>query len=249
MAVMDIYSTLLFLAGILTGLYASAVGGGAFVTLPLLLWTGLPTIVALGTNRICAFVLEITSAARYLTKNKGNLREGISLGVLVGAGAFVGSNIALGIPEFILNLIVAFSMVLMLGILARGVPKIEILGKTTLFYPLLFILGIYVGIVGAGFGAVMMILLVMRGESFVDGAATSRYIGMVGSLVAGAVFAINGIVDWNAAIALGSGLGIGAWWGAEIGISKGDSYIKWLLVVLIVVTIVKLIMDGFGIVG
>jgi uncharacterized membrane protein YfcA len=75
---------LLFFGGLLAGLYASSVGGGGLFTLPLLLWTGIPVQIALGTQRFAAVILELASSIRFYKEKKVNLKFALPFALLAG---------------------------------------------------------------------------------------------------------------------------------------------------------------------
>ena len=101
-----VFITILFIGGILTGLYASNVGGGALVTFPLLILIGLPTHIAIATNRLSALFLELFSAIKFYKEKKLNLKLGLFLGLIAAVGSFIGSNIVIKINERFLNLVI-----------------------------------------------------------------------------------------------------------------------------------------------
>lgn len=78
---------LLFLTGLAAGLVDSVAGGGGLLTVPVLLATGLPPQLALGTNKFQACFGSFTAAHNYLgqrTLSWNDLRAGVAL-TLVGA--------------------------------------------------------------------------------------------------------------------------------------------------------------------
>ena len=89
-----------------------------------------------------------------------------------------------------------------------------------------FLLGIYGGFFGGGFGTFMMFLLVIMGFSFIKSAAISRVVGFLMSLSATIVFAQQGLIHYLYGIALGAGFAVGGWIGIGIALKKGDNYVK-----------------------
>ena len=96
----------LFFAGIIGGLYAANVGGGALISFPLLLLTGLPTASAIATQRLAAVILEGGAALKFYRTKNLNLKLGIFLGIAAAAGSLLGSKILISINERHLNLII-----------------------------------------------------------------------------------------------------------------------------------------------
>lgn len=239
---------LLFFGGIAAGLYASSVGGGGLFTLPLLLLTGLPTHIALGTQRFAAVILELASSAKFHKEKKVAFRLAIPLGILAGVGALLGVSIVLALDEQYLKIIIALLLVAVYFISnkKRGVKEYT---KTRKHYFLLglstFLIGIWGGFFGPGFGAFSVMLLVSFGYTFIESAAVSRVIGVFMSVVAMIVFARSGYIHYLYGTTLGAGFAVGSWVGIGIALKKGDRYVRRLLGGIILLTVCKLLLDFF----
>ena len=97
-----IFLFILFIGGIFAGLYASNVGGGSFVSFPLLILSGLPIHIAIATNRFSAVILEFFSAIKFYKEKKIDLKMGLILGVIASIGSFIGANIVFKLMKIIL---------------------------------------------------------------------------------------------------------------------------------------------------
>lgn len=236
-----------FLGGIGGGLYGSAVGGGGLFTLPLLLLFGMPIHVALGTQRFAAVLLELSSSVKFHTAKKINYKIALPLGIIAGAGAFLGVNIVIAINERYLNAVIALLLVVIFFILINKdklAVKEHIL--THKHYFLLgiftFLLGIYGGFFSAGFGSFIAMLLIIFGFRFIQSAAISRVIGVCMSTIGMIVFASHGLIDYRYGFCLGGGFAIGSWIGIGIALRKGENYVKILLLIIIIITAIQLIL-------
>ena len=250
---MDIFHIfLLFFGGLLAGLYASSVGGGGLFTLPLLLWTGIPVQVALGTQRFAAVILELASSLKFHKEKKVNLKLALPLGVLAGLGSLIGVNVILSINEKTLALIMA---ILLVGVYLvvrnqkkwmREKPLMS--GKHYFLLALAtFFLGIWGGFFGAGFGAFIMMPFLFFGFKFMESAGIARVIGFVMSTFAMLVFAHQGLINYVYGAFLGGGFAIGSWIGISIALKKGDEYVRGLMAVVVIITAIKLILDFLNI--
>lgn len=232
---------LVFIGGIFGGFYASSVGGGAFVSLPLLLFIGIQPLVALGTNRLSAVFLELTSAIRFNKDKKIDLRLALPLGLFASIGSVLGSVTAVHINKQLLNILIAVA--LLLAALALFYQDRFRSNKTTLNLALLVsctvILGFYGGFFGAAFGVFMAITLNLFGFSLRDSAALSRVIGFCASSFAAIVFIKYNAVDYGLAISLGLGFAIGSWLGVGMVIKKGEQYIRAMLLIVITAYLIK----------
>lgn len=243
---------ILCIGGILTGLYASSVGGGSLITFPLLILMGLPTQIAIATNRLGIVLLECSSAIKFYRENKLSWKWGIPLGIVAAIGSFIGSHMVITINERLLNIIVALLLAVVVVVsLKKNTPehlKKNLSPKNTLILvSLAFLLGIYGGFFGAGFGIFIMFVLVAFRFTFLESASLGRLIGFMMSLTASLVFVYNGSINYAYAFSVGIGSAIGSWFGIGIALKKGDRFVRILFIVIIVVTILKLILEFFNI--
>lgn len=84
---------IIFIGGIAGGLYGSTVGGGALISLPLLVLVGLPTHIALGTQRLAAVMLELASAIKFHRAGKLNFTLAFPLGIVAAVGSIIGVSL------------------------------------------------------------------------------------------------------------------------------------------------------------
>lgn len=242
---------ILFIGGILGGFYAANVGGGALLSFPLLILTGLSTTNAIATQRFAAVVLELVSALKFHKEKQLNLKVGLFLSLFAIAGAAIGARIVLSINEKTLNLVVsALFLFAFFILLNRDRLKIKEKGMTQKNLVLAaistFLLSIYGGFFGAGFGFFIIIVLVLLGFNFIKSAAIGRIVGFFMSLTGTIVFAQSGAINLVYGVSLGAGFAIGSWIGIGVALKKGESYIKALLFIIMALTLLKLLADAFG---
>ncbi|HIC44622.1 MAG TPA: hypothetical protein EYO73_10190 [Sulfurimonas sp.] len=104
----------LFLLATLAGLIDTLAGGGGLITIPALLISGVPPLMALGTNKVQA-VIGSGTASYLMFKKKKVLFKNVKILMLY---AFVGSMIGTIIVQFInveiLNFIIPIVLILFL---------------------------------------------------------------------------------------------------------------------------------------
>jgi len=247
-----VYSPILFLGGFLGGLYAANVGGGALVGFPLLILAGLPTHSAIATQRFSAVLLELTSAIRFQKEKLLNLKLAIGLGVIAALGSFLGSNLVLAINERILNLIIGIILLTVSVVLFNrrkiGLKEKKVTRRNLVLTGIAtFLLAIYGGFFGAGFGFFIMIVLVLLGYTFIKSAAMGRVIGVFMSTTGALVFAHAGLINYTYGISLGAGFAIGSWIGIGFALKKGNEFVRGLLLIVVLLSVLKLISGFFNI--
>lgn len=243
---------LLFFGGLFAGLYASSVGGGGLLTLPLLLFTGVPIHIALGTQRFAALILEVVSSLKFYKEKKIDFKVALPLGIVSGLGALVGVHLIIAIDAKYLNLIIGVLLVLIFLLITfkdkLGVKERNFVRKHhSLLAILTFLFSIWGGFFGPGFGVFITILMVLFGYTFISSAAISRVIGVFMSAAAMIIFAQHGLINYLYGGVLGGGFAIGSWIGIGIALKKGNHYVKGLLTIVILVSALKLILDFLNI--
>jgi uncharacterized membrane protein YfcA len=84
---------LLFLigAGFVAAFIDSVVGGGGLISLPALLFTGLPPNLALGTNKLAGTMSSLTSTVSFFFSGKIDRKLGLRLFPLSFVGSIAGA--------------------------------------------------------------------------------------------------------------------------------------------------------------
>ena len=111
----------MYLAVIAAGLFAGFVntlaGSGSLITLPLLMFLGLPANIANGTNRIGVFVQSMVSSISFRKQKLYTAQEGLWMSVPAIAGALLGSLMAVRINERIMELLIGGLLIIMFFII------------------------------------------------------------------------------------------------------------------------------------
>lgn len=103
------WEMLLFLivTGFLAAFVDSVVGGGGLITVPALLFTGLPPALVLGTNKLAGTMCSLTSMTSFLLSGKIHFRLAAALFPLSLVGSMLGALLVHRIPsEFLKPLVV-----------------------------------------------------------------------------------------------------------------------------------------------
>jgi len=231
----------LVIAGFTAGFYGSSVGSGGLVSLPALLLVGLPTPVAIATNRFAIVFGEGMSVLQYRRTQKIPWGFAVAIGVLAAAGSLIGSRLVLGLSAHTLNVLVAIILVSVLLVLLfkpqLGSEERELLRHHKIFLGIgAFFLGIYGGFIGTGFGTFIMLLLASGGFSLLRSSAIARVVGFFASLVAALSFASANVILYPEGISLAAGYVVGCFFGVRVGVKRGNNYIRILLIIVILLS-------------
>ncbi len=241
------YLILLFV-GLLAGVINTLAGGGSLLTLPVLIFMGLPPHVANGTNRIGIVVQALIGSAGYRSKGINPFPFAAYLGISASLGALLGAQIAVDIRGEDFNRILSVVMIVVVLILVLK-PKttqhivLERLHGKYLIFSLLgfFCIGIYGGFINAGVGFVIMLFLnQVNRMNLIKTNATKVALVFIYSLGALALFAYNDAVDWVMGSVLAFGCSFGAWWASRWSVKKGENVIKVAMIIMVSLMSVKL---------
>ena len=248
---LDLFSwhyPLLVLAGFIAGFINTMAGGGSLITLPLMIFMGLPSAVANGTNRIAIFMSAFSATAGFKSKGVSNYPFNVYLGLSGLLGALIGAQIAIDIKGELFNKILAIIMIIVVLIIVFK-PKIDSIqvierlkGKHLLISLLaFFFIGIYGGFINAGIGFVIMLFLHYYNRlNLIKVNATKVVIVLIYTTGAIFTFAIAGKINWIYALFLASGNFLGGWLSSRWSVKKGEKVIKLFLLIMVFVMSVRL---------
>jgi uncharacterized membrane protein YfcA len=226
---------LLFLAGLAAGFVNVSAGGGSLLTLPLLIFFGLPVGVANGTNRVGILFQNIVAALNFRRHGHRDMRLGARLGITAMLGAVIGSYIALEIPDGLFKSILAAVMILGLLVVFRGKKTLSaspLLQRPRLQLLFFFLIGVYGGIIQAGAGYLVIFSLTVLGGLSLRRTNSIKVIVMTIYLAPSLlIFAANGRVEWLPALILAAGTGTGGWLGSTFCIKRSEGWIRIVLAV------------------
>ena len=240
---------LLFLTGCVAGVVNVIAGGGSFLTLPVLMFLGLPAVTANGTNRVGILIQTVVSLRSFKKQNMLDLKGGIMLALPAIVGGIIGAQIAVNLDEQMLRKVIGALMVVMLVfILAR--PKrwlkgqLDVLGRRpkALELVIFFFIGAYGGFIQAGVGIFLLAGLVLGvGYDLVRANAVKVLIVLCFTAFAMVVFMINGQILWGLGLLLAVGNAGGGWLAAKLAIERGAGLVRWFLIAVVVVSAAKLL--------
>ncbi|MFH1152907.1 MAG: TSUP family transporter [Pseudomonadota bacterium] len=240
---------LLFLTGFCAGFVDSIAGGGGLISLPALLFAGLPPQVALGTNKFQGTFGALSAALNFIQKGQVSLKEprtwaGIGLtflGALSGAWAIQRLD-----PSIIRHLIpVMLFMVFVYTLVSGNLGLTEQKAKlpSTLFYLVFGLgLGFYDGFFGPGTGSFWTAAyMVFMGFSMTRAAGHTRIMNFASNIVALIVFIIGGKVVFSVGLCMAAGQILGARAGSGLAIKRGARFIRPVFMTVVFLTLLRLV--------
>jgi uncharacterized membrane protein YfcA len=245
---MELELILLAFIGLVTGVINTLAGGGSLLTLPMLIFLGLPPSVANGTNRIAILIQSIVTNAGFRSKGINTYPFSIYFGISATLGAILGAQLAVEIDGALFNKILAIIMVIVVAYLvlnrkAKLEDLIERVSGKHLWTSIIlfFFVGIYGGFIQAGVGFLM--LLVLSGVnrfSLVKSNALKIVVTGIYTVFAVIIFLINDKINWEYGLILAFGNAVGGWFASRWSVSKGDGLVKIFLVIMVIIMAIKL---------
>ena len=247
-AVLDLNSLLLITVGFVAGFVNTIAGGGTLLTLPTLIFLGLPPALANGTNRVAIFLQTVSATAGFKSKGIADFPFSLYCGISAFFGALIGAQIAVDISGELFKKILSVVMIVVVVMIAFT-PKLksnDFVSRTTGWHLWLsvlafFFFGIYGGFLNAGIGLVILVFLPYFNKmSLVRSNASKVAIVSIYTLGALVVFALNDSIDWVYGLILSIGNILGAWLSSRWSVAKGDVLVRRAMIVVVMVMAVRL---------
>lgn len=243
----------LVLVGLVAGAINILAGGGSLLTLPFLIFLGLPSNIANGTNRIAIIIQNIFAVKGFQSKGVTAFPYSIYLALAAIPGSFIGAYLAVEIKGETFNKILGVIMVLIViyMMINRKKSSKELVERITgkhfwLGIIAFFFVGLYGGFIQAGVGFIILLLLSSINQySLVKSNAIKVFVALIYSIVAVSVFAYNDAINWKYGLILSVGNATGAWLASRWSVNKGDGFIKKVLIIMILAMAIKLWFPDF----
>ncbi len=243
-----LHAILLVFVGVIAGFINTVAGGGSLLSLPILIFLGLPPAMANGTNRVAIFLQNISGIAGFKSKGVFIFPYSLWVGISALFGAILGAQFSVQIRGELFNQILA---VVMIGVviitiinpikdpnktLERFGKKHQVIGIITFFF-----IGIYGGFIQAGVGFIIMGALTMINRiSLVKSNSIKVFVIFTYTIAALAVFIIEDQVNWGYGLTLAAGNMTGAWIASRWSVGKGDVWIRRFMIIMVTVLAIKL---------
>lgn len=239
---MEWYTILLIIGtGVLVGFINTLAGSGSLISLPLLMFLGLPATVANGTNRIAILLQNVVAVGSFKQQKVLNIGSNLILAIPAVVGSLIGAQIAVHINETVMQYVIGGLLVFMFFIILFK-PSVWIKGqadkvnaKPSFFQVIVFFaIGIYGGFIQAGVGFFLLAGLVLSaGYNVVKANAVKVLIVLLYTPFALSVFIFNDQINYTYGLILACGNMIGAFIASRFAVSWGAKVIRYILLIII----------------
>lgn len=240
---------MLIAGGVLAGVLNTLASSGSAVTLPLLVFLGIPATIANGTNRLNIFTAAFTSMLTFHGSRVIPWKHALQLAIPTVVGTAVGTGVASVLDSktmtwaITIAVILAFIMILVgaKSFLRDDVQQIRLLDwKQVLIF---FLIGIWTGFIVLDSASYMLLALVLLvGYDLTQANAIKSVLLLLTSILSLLIFTFNAEINWTAGILLAMGSSVGSWIAARMAIQpRAKVWIYRLLVIIVVVEIIQLL--------
>lgn len=234
--------------GVAAGTIGAMVGGGSLLSIPLLIFLGLPAPVAIATDRFAGLGVACTAGFRYWRAGSIVWRWVPLLGAASLVGSLLGANLLVRTDAARLEPIIGLLVLLLLPMLFLR-PSFGVEARDTrrswkvVGFGLYFAIQLLTGFFGAGTGPlVFTTLMACFGLTIVQAVATQVVPFLLLTVASVFVFGSHGIIDYRMGFALLLGTAVGGSFGAKLAIEKGAGWVRRVFAVVVVLSALRLLL-------
>lgn len=238
---------LILLTGAAAGFFDSVIGAGGLISVPALVFFGLPPQVAIATDRFGTIGQNLTALLKFWRAKKIVWKFVPVLAVISLIGSIIGAKILLDIDPKVLQKAVGILLLILLPLIFLrqkiGIQRNEVSkSKKITGFLIYFLIMIFGGFFGQGTGPLIFYTLTyFLGLTMIEVLATGVIPWLVLSLSSLIIFALNGIIDYRKGIVLLIGMAVGGYIGAHVALKKGNLWVKYLFVLFVIIAGIKLL--------
>jgi uncharacterized protein len=241
--------TLLVLLFFVTSAIGVVTGSNSLITVPAMFQFGIDPKVAVATNMFGLTFLSIGGAIPFLKQDVFDRKRLPLLLLLTILGSAIGAILVGYMKPSLMPIIVSVSMIFVVIFTLlkpnAGVEKVETTEiSIILTYVLTFLLAIYGGLYSGGYVTMLTAVYVgMFGMTFTQAVANTKVINVFSSLIATAIFAYQGLIDYKLGIILAVTMFIAAYIGAKVVTKLNDLWLKRIFLFTVVLLAIKTVFD------
>ena len=223
---------LLAFGGLAAGVINTMAGGGSTITVPLLVFAGVPGTYANGSNRVGILPACLAAVLSFRRLGVSGFRDARIIFLPVLFGSLAGSLLInkLGDDQFERLFALLVIPIVILTLMPPTPKERKSSWRRSTMILIFFVVGLYGGAIQAGVGLVMVLALSRSGFDLVTANSIKVMINAFVTVVALPVFIFSGKISWGPALVLAAGLTAGGWIGAKWTVEGGERVVRWVMV-------------------
>lgn len=228
----------LFLVSVIAGLIDTLAGGGGLIALPALMLSGVPPLLALGTNKLQGSIGTATASLMMFKQKKVRWQDVKLLMLFAFLGSFLGTLIVqiMGANALKATIPIVLSFILLYFIFLPTLSsknKKLIMSKTRYQSTAIPIIGVYDGMFGPGTGSFFTLAgMSLQGHELVRSTVIAKTLNFATNFSSLIIFIIMGNVIWSVGIVMMVGQSLGAWLGSHLLFEINQQYLRLIVIAM-----------------
>ena len=244
---MDINTVILLLiCGLLSGLMNTLASSGSAITLPAMVFLGVPASIANATNRLPILVGSTISVYNFQKSKDLIWSTSLLISIPMLCGAIVGSYLVQYIDVKKMNWFILVAMVFSFMLIISNSRSIlkgrSLLNKeiSVKNYIIFFLIGIWAGLIVLDSAILLLFELILGcGLDLSKANPIKNFLLIIVSFFSLLIFYFNGLINWEIGLVLSIGSFLGGYWGSKI--AHLEIVKKWIYRLLIIIISVEII--------
>lgn len=241
---------LLLVCGLLSGLMNTLASSGSAITLPVMMFLGIPPSVANATNRLPILIGSSISVYNFQKSKEIIWPTALLISIPMSLGVFVGTLMAEVIEAKHVEVVVFIAMIVSFFLIttnSRAILKGRSLISSKKIsiknYVVFFLIGIWAGLIVLD-SAILILFELILGCGFDLSKANpiKNFFLLIISFISLIIFALHNAVNWEVGFILSIGSFLGGHWGTKLSHLEGIK--KWIYGILIIIIMVEIVTIG-----
>lgn len=238
-----------FFSGLIAGVYGAAVGGGALLTVPALLFVGLNPIQAVATSKLGSLGTSSAGLLAFGRSKRIDWKLAWMLSILLSGGSALGALLLLSLPMQVVKHSIAIIILSVLCVIlifpTAGIHPKQF-SKNSLRYRigilLALLLGVLTGFYQGGSGTLLAyIMILFFGQTFLESAGTRKLPFLISNIIVVIILIPSKTIHLPAGVLLGLGTFIGGYLGSLLAIKKGNRWTRNLFLTVVAISGLRMI--------
>src|SRR6266853_3951375 len=243
-------AVLLFFAAAVGGALNAVAGGGSFLTLPALIFAGIPPVVANATSTLALWPASLSSTVAYRRELRSSRQWLMVLGAASVVGGLAGALLLVRTSDDAFLRLLPWLMLVAAATFSFG-QKLRPAPKTgsepshpfehgATWRPALtgvvvaqFLIATYGGYFGGGMGIMMLATMALAGMTNIhEMNGLKSFLGVSINGLALATFIVSGAISWRYGLAIAFGATLGGYFTASFARTIDPRYVRWFVIVV-----------------
>ncbi len=240
------------ITGFIAGYIDSIAGGGGMIQVPVLLYSGIPPVFVLATNKMASLFGTLMATIKYFLSKKISMKI-VSIAIIPCLiASYIGSKLVMYIPDEIIKWAILVAIPIALFFLLKKSKDIKeedtkLTNKNIVLTTAP--IGFYDGILGPGTGTYMTIAMKkFLHIDYIIATASTKPLNLATNVGSAIAFVMAGKVLWMIAIPMAIANMLGSYVGSHFAIKGGEVFIKrvliFVLIFMLLANIIKIVLEN-----